>query len=64
MEFIRKPIILLTKEEKEVIKNLVKAVEDYCTYAVCASCPYSYDGLCGRSVFVSGLIATSNYSET
>ena len=65
MEFINKPMILLTKEEKEIIKNLAKAVSDYCdTRATCTNCPYTYDGLCGKGMFFSGLVKTSNYSET
>ena len=65
MEFIKKPVILLTKEEKEVVKNLAKVVDEYCeTGIICHDCPFGYDGICGKSIFFSGLIKISNYSET
>lgn len=65
MEFIKKPVILLTKEEKEAIKNLVKVIDEYCEIGVtCSNCPFGYDGVCGKGIFFSGLAKTSNYSET
>lgn len=65
MEFIKKPVILLTKEEKEVVKNLAQAVSSYCdTREGCIDCPYNYNGCCGKGMFFSGLAKTSNYVKT
>ena len=62
MEFIKNPVIMLTKEEKRVLEDLATIVVEYCeTKSTCDTCPFSYNSVCGKSIFYSGLIKTSNY---